>query len=160
RPAGPGRAERPARRRAHRGAHRDSRIGPWTVQGALIIALQREDVVLPAGLALRKAIRAAYHLDHLPARQEVLAIAGKWRPHRSLATSYLFSAAFQPSKAPPVARARCSAVTAQLARAASGMLDKSPARGGADASRGADFTDRCRTWASLPLTNHEVIVQT
>jgi 3-methyladenine DNA glycosylase/8-oxoguanine DNA glycosylase len=27
-------------------------IGAWTVQGALIIALQREDVVLPGDLAL------------------------------------------------------------------------------------------------------------
>ena len=71
-------------------------IGPWTVQGALIIALQREDVVLPGDLALRKAVRAAYQLDHLPAEQEVLAIASKWRPYRSLATSYLFSAAFEP----------------------------------------------------------------
>ncbi len=81
-------------------------IGPWTVQGALIIALQREDVVLPGDLALRKAIQAAYQLDHLPSEQEVLAIAQKWRPYRSLATSYLFSAAFEPAEAPPVARHR------------------------------------------------------
>jgi DNA-3-methyladenine glycosylase II len=78
-------------------------IGPWTVQGALIIALGREDVVLPGDLALRKAVRAAYRLDHLPAPQEVLAIAENWRPYRSLATSYLFSAAFEPAEAPPVA---------------------------------------------------------
>jgi DNA-3-methyladenine glycosylase II len=79
-------------------------IGPWTVQGALLIALQREDVVLPGDLALRKAVRAAYGLDHLPSQQEVLAIADKWRPYRSLATSYLFSAAFEPAEVPPVAR--------------------------------------------------------
>jgi DNA-3-methyladenine glycosylase II len=72
-------------------------IGPWTVQGALIIALQREDVVLPGDLALRKAVQAAYQLDHLPTQQEVLAIAEKWRPYRSLATSYLFSAALKPT---------------------------------------------------------------
>jgi DNA-3-methyladenine glycosylase II len=78
-----------------------SGIGPWTVQGALIIALQREDVVLPGDLALRKAVQAAYQLDHLPAQQEVLAIAEKWRPYRSLATSYLFSAAFEPTATPP-----------------------------------------------------------
>ena len=78
-------------------------IGPWTVQGALIIALGREDVVLPGDLAFRKAIRAAYQLDHLPDQQEVLAIAEKWRPYRSLATSYLFSAAFEAAEAPPVA---------------------------------------------------------
>jgi DNA-3-methyladenine glycosylase II len=72
-------------------------IGAWTVQGALIIALHREDVVLPGDLALRKAIKAAYQLDHLPTQQEVLAIAEKWRPYRSLATSYLFSTAFEPT---------------------------------------------------------------
>ena len=72
-------------------------IGPWTAQGALIIALQREDVVLPGDLALRKAVQAAYQLDHLPTQQEVLTIAEKWRPYRSLATSYLFSAAFEPT---------------------------------------------------------------
>jgi DNA-3-methyladenine glycosylase II len=78
-------------------------IGPWTVQGALLVALQREDVVLPGDLALRKAIQAAYRLDHLPSQQEVLDIAEKWRPYRSLATSYLFSAAFEPAEAPPTA---------------------------------------------------------
>jgi DNA-3-methyladenine glycosylase II len=70
-------------------------IGPWTVQGALIIALHRDDVVLPGDLALRKAIEAAYQLGRLPTEQEVLVIAGKWRPYRSLATSYLFSTAFE-----------------------------------------------------------------
>jgi DNA-3-methyladenine glycosylase II len=78
-------------------------IGPWTVQGALIIALGREDVVLPGDLALRKAVKTAYRLDHLPAQQEVLDIAENWRPYRSLATSYLFSAAFEPAGAPPAA---------------------------------------------------------
>ena len=70
-------------------------IGPWTAQGALIVALGREDVVLPGDLALRKAVRAAYRLGHLPTEEEVLGIAEKWRPYRSLATAYLFSAAFE-----------------------------------------------------------------
>jgi len=65
-------------------------IGPWTVQGAMLIAL-------------RKAVKAAYRLDHLPTQQEVLDIADIWRPYRSLATSYLFSAAFEPAGAPPAA---------------------------------------------------------
>jgi DNA-3-methyladenine glycosylase II len=72
-----------------------SGIGPWTAQGVLIIALDREDVVLPGDLALRKAVRTAYRLDHLPALDEVLAIAERWRPFRSLATSYLFAAAYE-----------------------------------------------------------------
>jgi DNA-3-methyladenine glycosylase II len=71
-------------------------IGPWTAQGALLVALRREDVVLPGDLALRKAIRNTYHLDHLPNQDEVLEIAEKWRPFRSLATSYLFAAALEP----------------------------------------------------------------
>jgi DNA-3-methyladenine glycosylase II len=78
-------------------------IGPWTVQGALLIALQREDVVLPGDLALRKAVQAAYGLDHRPSQEEVLAIAEKWRPYRSLATSYLFSAASEPAASEPAA---------------------------------------------------------
>jgi len=49
--------------------------------------------------------------DRLPAGPpaqpaEVLAIAEKRRPCRSPATSYLFSAAFEPAEAPPVARQR------------------------------------------------------
>jgi DNA-3-methyladenine glycosylase II len=71
-------------------------IGPWTAQGALLVALRREDVVLPGDLALRKSVRSAYHLDHLPSQAEVLEIAEKWRPFRSLATSYLFAAALEP----------------------------------------------------------------
>jgi DNA-3-methyladenine glycosylase II len=73
-------------------------IGPWTAQGALILALGREDVVLPGDLALRKAVRTVYGLDHLPAEEEVLAIAEKWRPYRSLATAYLFSAALEEAR--------------------------------------------------------------
>jgi DNA-3-methyladenine glycosylase II len=72
-------------------------IGPWTVQGALILAFQREDVVLPGDLALRKAVQAVYQLDHLPSQQEVSDIAEKWRPYRTLATFYLYSAKFRPA---------------------------------------------------------------
>jgi DNA-3-methyladenine glycosylase II len=67
-------------------------IGPWTAQGALTFAFGREDVVRPGDLALRKAVRRLYELDHLPSEAEVLAIAENWRPYRSVATSYVFSA--------------------------------------------------------------------
>jgi DNA-3-methyladenine glycosylase II len=70
----------------------------------MLVALGREDVVLPGDLALRKAVQAAYGLGHIPAQEEVLAIAEKWRPYRSLATSYLFSAAFEAAGAAPAAR--------------------------------------------------------
>jgi DNA-3-methyladenine glycosylase II len=76
-------------------------VGPWTVQGFLIIALDRQDVVLPGDLALRKTIRDVYALDHLPSQEEVLQIAEAWRPYRSLATSYLFDSASRSGKLPP-----------------------------------------------------------
>lgn len=69
-------------------------VGPWTVHGFLIIALDRQDVVLPGDLALRRSIQRVYAMDHLPTQDEVLQLAGRWRPYRSLATAYLFQAAF------------------------------------------------------------------
>jgi DNA-3-methyladenine glycosylase II len=72
-------------------------VGPWTVQGLLIIALDRPDVILPGDLALRKVVRRLYGFDHLPSQQEMLELAERWRPYRSLATSYLFQAAYDPS---------------------------------------------------------------
>jgi DNA-3-methyladenine glycosylase II len=75
-------------------------IGPWTAQGALILALGREDVVRPGDLVLRKTVQRLYQLDHLPSEAEVLAIAEKWRPYRSVATSYLFSAASDQPESP------------------------------------------------------------
>ena len=85
-------------------------IGPWTVQGAMLIALGREDVVLPGDLALRKAIQAAYRLGHLPSQEEVLALAEPGRPYRSLANSYLFASAFEPAEAPPAAQHRSAGI--------------------------------------------------
>ena len=76
-------------------------IGPWTVHGMLIIALDRADVVLPGDLALRKAIKRSYQLDHLPSQDEVVRMAEPWRPYRSLATAYLFQVAIED---PAVAR--------------------------------------------------------
>lgn len=71
-----------------------SGIGPWTVHGFLIIAFDRQDVVLPGDLALRKVIQRVYGVDHLPSEAEVIGLAERWRPWRSLATAYLFQAAF------------------------------------------------------------------
>ncbi len=76
-------------------------IGPWTVHGMLIIALDRPDVVLPGDLALRKIIQRAYGLARLPTPGEVLEIAEPWRPHRSLASAILFQASFEPPGAGP-----------------------------------------------------------
>lgn len=76
-------------------------VGPWTVHGMLIIALDRPDVVLPGDLALRKAMQRVYALGALPTPEDVLRIAEPWRPYRSLATAYLFQAAFDEDVPPP-----------------------------------------------------------
>ena len=53
--------------------------------------------------ALSSAERRECQLDHLRSQQEVLAIAEERRPYPSLATTYRFSAAFEPVEALPVA---------------------------------------------------------
>jgi DNA-3-methyladenine glycosylase II len=70
-------------------------IGPWTVQGFLIIALDRDDVILQGDLALRRAVRRAYGLDQLPSEEQMLEIAQPWRPYRSLAVMYLFASEYE-----------------------------------------------------------------
>jgi DNA-3-methyladenine glycosylase II len=67
-------------------------IGPWTVQGALLIAWRRPDVVRTGDLALRQAVQARYGLGHLPDPAEVATLAERWKPYRSLASSLLLAA--------------------------------------------------------------------
>ena len=69
-------------------------IGPWTAHGFLIVALDRPDVLLSGDLALRRAVRQAYGFDHLPTDDEMVQLAERWRPYRSLAVSYLFASEF------------------------------------------------------------------
>jgi DNA-3-methyladenine glycosylase II len=73
-----------------------SGIGPWMAHGFLIFALDRPDVLLPGDLAhSRHAVRRLYGLDHLPAEGEMVEVAERWRPYRSLAVSYLFASEFE-----------------------------------------------------------------
>jgi DNA-3-methyladenine glycosylase II len=68
-------------------------VGPWTAKGALLIAHRRPDLVRTDDVALRRAIRVQYGLDHLPTPDEVADLARRWTPHRSLASSLLLAAA-------------------------------------------------------------------
>jgi DNA-3-methyladenine glycosylase II len=72
-------------------------IGPWTVRGFLIIALNRPDVLPTGDLALRRQVQHAYGLDKMPDEQQFLQIADAWRPYRSLAVMYLFASEFEGS---------------------------------------------------------------
>jgi DNA-3-methyladenine glycosylase II len=69
-------------------------IGPWTVRGFLIIGLDRPDVFPSGDLALRRAVMRLYGLDRMPSEQELLEMAERWRPFRSLAAGYLFRSEF------------------------------------------------------------------
>jgi DNA-3-methyladenine glycosylase II len=69
-------------------------IGPWTAHGFLIVALDRPDVLLSGDLALRHAVERAYGFDHLPTEEEMVQLAERWRPYRSLAVSYLFASEY------------------------------------------------------------------
>lgn len=68
-------------------------VGAWTAKGALLIALQRPDLVRTDDVALRRAIQARYGLSHLPDPDEVAALAHRWSPYRSLASSLLLATA-------------------------------------------------------------------
>jgi DNA-3-methyladenine glycosylase II len=70
-------------------------IGLWTARGFLLVALDRPDVFLSGDLALRRAIQRTYAFDHLPSEAEVAEVSDRWRPHRSLAVSYLFASEYE-----------------------------------------------------------------
>ena len=69
-------------------------IGPWTAHGFLLVALDRPDVFLSGDIALRRAIQRVYGLDHTPTEDDMLELAERWRPYRSLAVSYLFASEY------------------------------------------------------------------
>jgi DNA-3-methyladenine glycosylase II len=69
-------------------------IGPCTAHGFLLVALDRPDVLLTGDLVLRRAVEGAYGFDHLPTDDEMLQLAERWRPYRSLAVGYLFESEY------------------------------------------------------------------
>jgi DNA-3-methyladenine glycosylase II len=72
-------------------------VGRWTASGFLLLALDRPDVFLSGDLALRRAVARAYGFDQLPSDEEMDRLAERWRPYRSLATSYLFASEYEES---------------------------------------------------------------
>jgi DNA-3-methyladenine glycosylase II len=66
-------------------------LGRWTADMFLLVNLQRPDILPIGDLGIRSAVQRLYRLDHLPSPREVEAIGEKWRPHRSLASFYLWA---------------------------------------------------------------------
>ncbi len=65
-------------------------LGQWTAEMFLLFHLERPDVLSGGDLGIRKAIQVEYELGEMPAPQRVLEIGEPWRPHRSLASLYLW----------------------------------------------------------------------
>jgi DNA-3-methyladenine glycosylase II len=65
-------------------------LGVWTAHMFLIFHLQRPDVLPVGDLGVRSAIRNEYGLGELPDALEMTELAEPWRPHRSLASLYLW----------------------------------------------------------------------
>jgi len=65
-------------------------LGRWTVDMFLIFHLGRPDVLPVGDLGIRRAVQIQYGLEDLPNPAELERIAEPWRPHRSLASLYLW----------------------------------------------------------------------
>jgi DNA-3-methyladenine glycosylase II len=65
-------------------------VGRWTAEMFLIFHLGRPDVISTGDLGLRRAVQIAYGLEELPGPTEFERIAEPWRPHRTLASLYLW----------------------------------------------------------------------
>ena len=65
-------------------------LGRWTAEMFLMFHLQRPDVLAGGDLGIRKAIQIEYGLEEMPTPTEVERIGEPWRPHRSLASLYLW----------------------------------------------------------------------
>jgi DNA-3-methyladenine glycosylase II len=65
-------------------------LGQWTAEMFLLFHLERPDVLSGGDLGIRKAVQIEYGLEEMPTPQRVLEIGEPWRPHRSLASLYLW----------------------------------------------------------------------
>jgi DNA-3-methyladenine glycosylase II len=65
-------------------------LGQWTAEMFLLFHLERPDVLSGGDLGIRKAIQIEYDLGEMPPPKRVVEIGEPWRPHRSLASLYLW----------------------------------------------------------------------
>ena len=65
-------------------------LGQWTADMFLIFHLRRPDVLPVGDLGIRRAVEREYHLQEIPDAARLTEIGEPWRPHRSLASLYLW----------------------------------------------------------------------
>jgi len=66
-------------------------IGPWSADIFLLFCLGRADAFAAGDLALQTAAANAMRLSQRPSREELLAIAERWRPWRGVAAHMLWA---------------------------------------------------------------------
>jgi DNA-3-methyladenine glycosylase II len=67
-------------------------VGQWTAEIFLMFALGRSDILPLGDLALRNAIRQLYSLEETAPHAAYAGVAEIWRPYRSIASWYLWTA--------------------------------------------------------------------
>ena len=65
-------------------------LGPWSADMFLMFHLNRPDVLPVGDLGIKEAIKRLYGLEKRPDAAEMERIAEPWRPHRTLASRYLW----------------------------------------------------------------------
>lgn len=68
-----------------------SGIGPWTADIFAMFCLGRADAFAPGDLALQEAARMILDLEDRPSAKELVVLAERWRPWRSVAARMLWA---------------------------------------------------------------------
>ena len=67
-------------------------IGRWSAEMFLIFRLKRPDVLPLGDVGLQRAVQKVYRLRKPPTATRLTRLAEAWRPYRSIACWYLWSA--------------------------------------------------------------------
>lgn len=67
-------------------------VGPWTVEMLLMFTLGRPDVLPATDYGVRSGFALVYGLKELPTPKDLLAHGERWRPHRTVASWYMWRA--------------------------------------------------------------------
>lgn len=65
-------------------------VGHWTAQMILIFSLLRPDVFPVSDIGIIRSMEALYNQGHSLTESELLTLADRWRPYRTVATWYLW----------------------------------------------------------------------
>jgi len=65
-------------------------LGRWSADMFLMFHLGRPDILPVGDLGIRRAVQRAYDLPMMPDPDTLRALAEPWRPHRTLASFYLW----------------------------------------------------------------------